>query len=255
MQRLRTERIGEENYNKFGSLMIIKDYRKYNDIDVYFPEYDWVYKNTTYDGFKKSQLRCPYEPTSYGVGYIGEGEFVTSINHESTRVYDVWHHMLERCYSDIQDRKYPSYKGCWVCDEWHNFQNFARWYNDNYYELDGERMNLDKDILYKGNMLYSPETCIITPQSINSLFIKSDIVRGSYPIGVNYDKRYKTYNSHCNDHGELIWLGSYKTVEEAFIAYKTYKENLIKRVADEYKGLIPDVLYQAMYKYNVEIDD
>ena len=30
-------RIGEEKVNKFSSKMIIKEYRKYNDIDVYFP--------------------------------------------------------------------------------------------------------------------------------------------------------------------------------------------------------------------------
>lgn len=44
-------------------------------------------------------------------------------------------------------------------------------------------------------------------------------------------------------------------VEEAFLTYKRFKENYIKQVADEYKNLIPDKVYQALYNYKVEITD
>ena len=37
--------------------------------------------------------------------------------------------------------------------------------------------------------------------------------------------------------------------------YKQFKENYIKQVADEYKDLIPEKLYNAMYEYEVEIED
>ena len=66
-------RTGEENINTFGSKMIIKEYRGCMDIDVYFPEYDWVLKNTRYGDFKNRKIKCPYEPRYYGVGYLGEG--------------------------------------------------------------------------------------------------------------------------------------------------------------------------------------
>ena len=33
----KTDRIGEKGINKFGSKMIIKEYRSAKDIDVYFP--------------------------------------------------------------------------------------------------------------------------------------------------------------------------------------------------------------------------
>ena len=46
-------RTGEENYNSFGSKMIIKEYRGCMDIDVYFPEYDWTCKHAEYKNFKK----------------------------------------------------------------------------------------------------------------------------------------------------------------------------------------------------------
>lgn len=253
--KCKVEHRNEQNYNSFGSLMIIQDYRKSVDIDVYFPEFDWVYEHARYEKFKSGALSCPYEPRNHGVGYIGEGPYRSSQNHIHTRVYDIWNHMLQRCYSKSNVEKYPTYVDCWVCEEWLNFQNFAKWYESNYYEIPGERMEIDKDILYKGNKVYSPETCVIVPHNINTLFIKSDNCRGTLPIGVNYDVRYDTYNAHCNDHGELIWLGSFKTVDDAFITYKIYKEQLIKNMAEEYKYYIPEILYNAMINYKVEIDD
>ena len=51
------------------------------------------------------------------------------------------------------------------------------------------------------------------------------------------------------------FLGYYETQEKAFEIYKYYKERNIKQVADYYKGRIPDKLYDALYNYEVEIDD
>lgn len=54
-------RTGETAYNKFGSEMIIIDYKGCMDVDVYFPEYNWTFKNTRYNDFKKGSIKCPYE--------------------------------------------------------------------------------------------------------------------------------------------------------------------------------------------------
>ena len=69
------DRIGEERLNNFGSKMVVKEYRKYSDIDVYFPEYDWVFKHARYGNFKNGSIKCPYEPRVYRVGYLGEGKY------------------------------------------------------------------------------------------------------------------------------------------------------------------------------------
>ena len=117
-------------------------------------------------------------------------------------------------------------------------------------------MCLDKDILIKGNEIYSPETCIFVPQKINTLFCSSKSSRGSLPIGVTYEKRYDTYVARCNDGNKnTISLGSFNTPNEAFEKYKEYKECLIKSMADKYKLYIPKELYNAMYRYKVEITD
>ena len=98
---------------------------------------------------------------TFGVGVTGQGEYshlVRKINGKHTKVYSVWHDMLGRCYNKKYQEKKPTYIGCTVCEEWHNFQNFAKWYEENYYEVNNEEMALDKDILIKGNKIYSPQT-------------------------------------------------------------------------------------------------
>ena len=51
------DRTGEECCNKFGSKMIIKEYKKALDIDVYFPEYNWTFKHATYNSFKRGLIK------------------------------------------------------------------------------------------------------------------------------------------------------------------------------------------------------
>lgn len=167
-----------------------------------------------------------------------------------------WSSMINRCYNEKYYKKYTTYIRCYTHDAWHNFQNFAKWFDENYYAVNDEEMHLDKDILIKGNTIYSPETCVFVPQNINQLFLKSDKTRGEYPIGVNFRKDNGKFQARCcNNNGTREHLGFYDDPYIAFLVYKKYKENLIKQVADKYKNYIPDKLYQAMYNYVVEITD
>lgn len=247
------DRTGEEKTNTFGSLMRIINYRNCNDIDVYFEKYEWTKKHTSYSQFTNGTIACVYEPRVYGVGYSGKGKYKVSENGKHTKCYKTWYHMLERCYDPKYIQKHPSYKGCKVSDEWHNFQLFSEWYYENYYKIEGQRMDLDKDILCKGNKIYSPDTCVFVPQAINKLFTKNDKCRGDLPIGVYYSN--KKYNAQCNTNETQKYLGRYDTKEEAFQVYKQYKERYIKEVAKEYKDKIPSKLYEGMMKYKVEIND
>ena len=253
------DRIGEESINNFGSKMVIKEYRGCMDIDVYFPEYNWTFKHATYQSFKNGKIKCPYEPSIYGVGYLGEGKYVATENGKHKKEYRIWYDVLRRCYDPKVQEKYPTYKGCTVENYLLNFQNAAEWIKNNYYEVLGERMHLDKDILCKGNKVYSRETCIFVPERINTLFVKRDNNRGKDPIGM-YQLSSGNYQVQCNnEYGKYVYLGTYSTKEEAFRVYKEYKEKVIKKVIDSYEGKIPEPHYtrlkEAMYNYKVEIDD
>ena len=254
------DRIGEKNINNFGSEMVIIEYKNVHDIDVYFPEFDWIFKHAKYNNFKKGEIKCPYERRFYNVGYLGEGKYKVSENGKNTRVYDTWKAMLQRCYSEKEHERHPTYIGCEVYEGWYNFQNFAKWYKDNYYEVGNEKMCLDKDILFKGNKIYSPDTCIFVPETINKLFIKNDKNRGESVIGATLCKNGK-YQAQCNiinpetGKSKQEYLGLYDSQEKAFQVYKYHKERNIKQIADYYKIHIPQKLYDAMYNYEVEIDD
>ena len=254
MKNLKENRLGEYGCNKFGSNMQIVEYNNANDIIVEFTDYNFR-THATYTNFKNGSIKCPYEKRYCGKGYLGIGEYKMSEGGQFTQQYKTWYNMLIRCYNIDVITKYPTYQDCYVCDEWLNFQNFAKWYDENYYNVKNEPMHLDKDILIKYNKKYSPETCIFVPQRINVLFIKSDSARGNFPIGVTF--RNGKYTSYCHDADEykIVRLGVFCTAEDAFIAYKTYKERVIKHIADKYKDYIPTLLYEALYKYTIEIDD
>ena len=261
MRNLVEERINEENYNKYGTLMKIVEYNNAIDIIVEFQDEYRTKVHTSYQGFKKGEVKNPYDKTVYNVGYLGGEKYKTKINNKKTKAYEVWMKMLQRCYDPYFINKHLTYKDCFVCEEWHNFQNFCKWFYKNYYECNGEQMCLDKDILCKGNKIYSPETCIFVPQRINNLFIKSNVIRGKYPIGVYWHKKSNKLIAQCqiidDDKYKQKHLGYFSLDRpfQAFTVYKNFKENYIKQVADKYKDLIPQKLYDVLYSYKVEIND
>lgn len=217
------------------------------------------FSNETTEVHKRIRRKSPYNKTICGIGYIGEGDYKVSVNKIFTIEYRYWQSMISRCYNKKRHVKYPTYESCSVYDEWLNYQNFAKWYDENYYEVEGQRMDLDKDILHKGNKIYNPENCIFVPQRINLLFTRRQNDRGKYPIGVTYNKKDRKFRAYCsifeNNKQKQILLGSYNTSQEAFDTYKQFKETYIKQVADDYKDIIPIELYNALYTYEIDIND
>jgi len=233
--------------------MVIINYYDTNNVDIKF-ENGYI-THARYASFKSGNVRNPYDKTYCGIGYIGEGKYQSVIKNVMTKQYNSWRAMLQRCYDKSQVKIRIQYKGCSVCDDWLNFQTFAKWYDNNFYSVPNEKMCLDKDILHKGNKIYSPENCVFAPNNINVLFTKRQSCRGKYPIGVTCDKD-GYIKANCNNgYGKNICLGYFDTIEEGFKAYKSYKEQLIKQIADNYKQYIPIKLYNALYNYTVEFTD
>ena len=189
-------------------------------------------------------------PTVCRIGYHGS----ENIDRKSVS-YLRWRDMINRCYNDKFHERQPQYKDCEVCVEWHNYCNFKLWYERNYYQVGEEQMDLDKDILFKGNKIYSPETCCIVPHSINTLFLNCAKNRGELPVGVWYDNEKGKFRSGLSYCGQMIKLGTFNTTEEAFKRYKVYKEDLIRDIAEQYKGEIPYKVYEAMKNWEVDIED
>lgn len=137
--------------------------RSYTNITIKFLETGFE-RAVDFRLIKSGLIRDYYKPSVCGVGYLGHGRHRAGRNGSHTKAYSVWHDMINRCYSERQQIKQPSYIGCSVCEDWHNFQNFADWYEEN--SIDG--FHLDKDIMVNGNRVYSPEFCQFVSPSDNA---------------------------------------------------------------------------------------
>ena len=257
---LSKDRVGEINIMNDGNEAKIIDYKHNKDITIEFTENGEIINNNTYKNFKDGKIKSRFLPNVCDVGYIGMGRSKDD-NGRNLKVYDIWRGMLMRCYDEKVHNREPLYKGCSVCDEWLNYSNFKKWYEDNYYIVNNEKMHLDKDILHKGNKVYSSENCIIVPERINELFVKNNKRRGEFPLGVYFNKPENKFISTCriidiNGVSKKKHIGYHNTPEDAFyLGYKPFKENYIKQVAEKYKEFIPNKLYDALYRYVVEITD
>lgn len=241
------ERLGEIKLNNRGTPMKIIRYESNIDIDVMFLDnHNYVKTHCTYNNFNNGRIKNPFDKNVYDIGYIGIGNHAIKIGKEKTQPYRVWHELIARCYADKKKDKYPSYYDIsTVCEEWKCYQRFADWYEIEAYECEG-RLHLDKDILYPGNKIYSPYTCLLVPQRINMLFSNKHNKRG-LPNGIG-----RTNTGYWAKYNQKE-LGVYETLEEAYNAYASEKEKAIKQVADEYKDIIPEKVYNALYAYKVDI--
>lgn len=223
--------------------MKIVRYNKTSDLTIEFLDQYHYQTSTTYGNFKKGTVKNPYDRTADGVGYIGVGEYKAVVNNRNTNEYLAWKNLMMRCYNEKIRHKFRTYQNCVVCDEWHDYQKFAAWYDENYYQTGTERMCLDKDIMYKNNYLYSPDTCLIVPQRINMMFMNKTN-KNNTPNGIsiaNNGKIVASYNTN--------YLGTYDGIEQAIIPYNKAKQNHIREVADEYIDIIPKKLYKALYNW------
>ena len=256
---MKNNRVDEININKQGCTMKIIEYNTTNNIIIEFQDKYKTKVSTQYCNFKSGSVKNPYYPTIYGVGITGN-KYPLSIDCELTREYVLWHSMLCRCFDKRFKIAQPAYQDVTCCNKWLLFDNFYEWLHsqDNFDKwYNGRWWALDKDIIIKNNNICASDTCCLVPQNVNCLFLKREANRGELPIGVH--KINNKFEATCSNPftSKNERLGKYETIKEAFLVYKSYKEDIIKEVARiEYsKGNITKSCYEAMMSYKVEIDD
>ena len=229
---------------------------KYND--AYNVEIQFI--NTGFEtvvelgNIRNGGVKDSYSPSVYGVGILGT-KYPSKINGVITKEYVLWKNMLKRCYSDKYQNKYPTYIDCEASDKFKSYEYFYEWCHKQV-GFDNQGWHLDKDLLTKGNKVYSEDSCIFIPQEINSLLINNTASRGEHLIGVNWSKTHKAFRARVNKNkGASEHLGSFNTELEAFNAYKIAKESFVKEQAGKWKCEIDDRAYKALINYKVDIDD
>lgn len=115
--------------------------------------------------------------------------------------YLLWTSLLKRCFDEKYLKWKPTYLGCSVSEDWLVYSNFKK---DivliHGFGFDG--WQLDKDILARGNKIYSKETCCFVPREVNQFFSGGQSVLGKdTPKGVSYEKSRGLYEAY----GMLWW--------------------------------------------------
>lgn len=143
--------------------------------------------------------------------------------------YTKWHNMMKRCYSHAVHVKQPTYINCEVIEEWRVFSKFKSWMETQ----DWEDKQLDKDLLFPDNKIYSPDTCVFVSHMVNSFMLDSGAIRGEFMIGVCWNTHHKKYMSLCSDPfiKKNKHLGYYHNELDAHLAWKKHKHSIAIKLA------------------------
>lgn len=187
---------------------------------------------------------------TYGVGYNSGGKYKTKEFGKRLRVYQTWKDMLRRCYDKKRQVRDYTYTGCSVDERWHDFQVFAEWCSNN--NLGSSDYHIDKDILVRGNKVYSPETCCLVPKSINGLFNNHSKGRGEFPQGVYWNKSRGLHVAKISISGKSKHLGYFDCPNKAHEVYKKAKESHVKEMADLWFSNIEPRVYEALMDWKLK---
>ena len=235
-----------------GDFKIVK-YNNARDVEVQFLKTRFE-MTVELGSIRKGEVKDLYAPSVYGVGITGT-KYQPTINGVNTKEYDLWCSMIQRCYSNTYKKKQPTYEGCEVSDNFKYYEYFYEWCHSQI-GFANEGWQLDKDLLIKGNKVYSEDSCVFLPREINQLLVKRENMRGKYLIGVHWCNTNKVFVAQVRKNkGKSERLGIFKTEIEAFNAYKQAKEDFVKEQANKWKSQIDLRAYEALMNYQVEITD
>lgn len=150
------------------------------------------------DNFPSNTMSISMRGKVYGIANNDSG-YMTQVVANGFKFIDPcyrqWSHMLQRVFCDKYKARQPTYENASVCDEWLIFSSFMEWWESNKI-LSHE---LDKDLIYYGNKMYSPGTCVFVPRWLNQFTLLRGRGRGLYPIGVSFSSNAKKYEAYCNN--------------------------------------------------------
>lgn len=231
--------------NSSGMIKVIKCIDSYN---VYAVFVDTNHHVTASAGnIRKGKVKDKTRKDVYGVGCFGDGYYKAAIKGRVTSQYRAWSNMMSRCYSKAYKRGQQTYEGCFVCDEWLDYQNFAKWFCD--HSNDGvDNKQLDKDLIKPGNKEYSPENCVLIPKELNLFTVGRDAARGIYPIGCSFNKKLGMFESYCNHNSNRIRLGLFSDPISAHLSWYKKKIELAHGYKDLCDSIHPDLFSGLLRK-------
>jgi hypothetical protein len=221
MRCIKLSKIGSKHITKEGCEIEVIEKVSNKKVKIKFlDEYGYM----TVVNIGETSIKNPFHKSVFGMGYFGVGNYKAKSNHKHFYYYRVWQSMFDRCYSG----KDKIYTNVTVCEEWHNYQNFAKWFHETFpSHIKDIKFHLDKDLLQQGieNKIYSPQTCVWLPRRVNSfLQVKNKNTKtGITGIQLLPTNKYLASSTLFRNQGKTYRIGTYITIEEAIEAYKEFK--------------------------------
>lgn len=214
------------HHKKYGEYEIV-EYENSDNVKIRFRDTGYEYV-TSMNHIENNEVMDRLYKNIFG-GVVG-------IYGYDVDIYKMWYNMLYRA-----NKQGGSYKDSSVCQEWLYFPNFHDWAKKQKYQ---KGWHLDKDIIVRGNKMYSPYTCCFLPPEINTFFEKSNNAVG---YGMNRSKT--KYVSFIRSKGKKLHLGTFDTKEEAQMAYITKKKELLEELIKEYSSCLSEEIIFYLKKY------
>lgn len=230
--------------NNFGEVVVEK-YESSDKVHVRFKNTGST-TVTCMSTLRSGSLKDKQAPSILGFGIVGED--VPSKGGIQDKAYGAWHSILTRCLSPRVKAIRPTYADCKVHEDWQYYQNFKEWFY-NQVGYDSEGYQVDKDLLVRGNLLYSADTCCLIPRDLN-VFLARLPVYGC-TTRINFKVNICKYSVVVWYEGCEYELGYFKTYKQAFLELKTFKEQKLKEFAEKYKGLVSDRVYERLMTYEI----
>lgn len=231
--------------NEACKALVLRAENSENIIIKFLDEFEYE-RSVGYTSIKSKEFKNPYHKSVLGVGYYGVGEYKSRINGLKTKEYNAWKSIMSRCYDyNVTQLNQPTYKNVTVCEEWHNYQNFAKWYDENYPKhIKNIRFDIDKDLLQENinNKIYSPKTCIFLPKKVN-IFISKKYTNENIGIQI-INKKYRAILLDYETE-KYVNFGTYKTLKDAqkaCIELKIKNLNYIKEYLRNLNYLSNDII-------------
>lgn len=238
-------KVSEKFNTRNHGIVTVLDYIDCRSVLIKF-ENSGAIKTVRADHLRCGNIKDQTQPTVYGVGVVGKN-FDKGESHSLT--YNTWNGMLQRCYDPKLKQRRKTYEGCFVDTVFLDYEYFKEWCNKQI-GFNKKGFALDKDILIKGNKLYSEDTCCFVPTEINSMIAglssKGDKVTGIYQNCKNGNWYLNT--DYQNGHKKR---GVFSDLKEAELEYLKLKTENIKSVAEKWKSQIDIRVYNALINWEV----
>lgn len=171
---LKYDIIGQVFSDRFGNKFIVESFSKRKKHVSYYiirfleSGYKTEACSSQIRGVGGTHVSDHFHPTFSGVGMLGYAK-----PQNNSKLMVMWKGMIDRCYNP-RNKAYKNYgaKGIVVCERWKRLDLFLEdveklpGYNKE--RIDNGELCLDKDIIDRSKMIYSPETCSFVTRSENS---------------------------------------------------------------------------------------